>query len=423
MTAPRAQPAESGPTRLVLRVFVPFSAGYFLSYLYRSVNAVIGGDVALSLGLSAADLGLVFSALFFAYGASQLPLGLLLDRFGPRRVEATLLVVAAIGAFIDAVTDSAAVFTLGRILLGLGIGPCLVAAYQAHVIWWPPRRVALLNPLVMAIGGVGALVGTYPARAFLHLTDWRGLLVSLSLITLVVAAVQFAVVPERPTGGRPGGGLGAQLRGLTRVFGDRLFWRQTPMILTTQGTFISFQTLWAGPWLRDVAGLDRDQATLHLLALAVALIAGFVTLGVTLDRLQRRGAEIAAVVGPSVAVFVGAQVILALELTQVALPAWMLFGFFGVAPIAGYARLTQHFPVELAGRAVTALNVLVFAAVVLFQSATGAVIGLWPALGVESYAREGYRAALALALAFEVPALLWFLWPDRRSPATNAGRG
>ncbi len=396
-----------------MRVFVPFSFGYALAHLYRSVNAIIGGDIAASLDLTASDLGLITSAYLFAYGVAQLPLGLLLDRFGPRRVEANLLLVAALGALMCAFAQSAGVFAVGRTLVGLGVSCTLVAALQANVLWWPAARVPLLNGLIMAVGGVGALAATAPSQAALHFVDWRELLVFLGLATVLVAGVLFVVVPEhthRRTGVEK---WSAQIRGFATVFGDRLFWRLAPLTVSTQATYIAYQSLWAGPWLRDVARLDRDTTAMYLLALAISMIIGFALTGVAADRLRRFGIGPTTVVGAAVTIFVGAQTLLAAEVMMLSWIWWMAFGLFGVAPIICYGWLTEHFAKYLAGRVVAALIVLVFTAAFLLQYTIGAVIELWPATGDGSYAREGYQAAFVFVLVLEIPALVWFLRPGK----------
>ena len=147
------------------RVFVPFAIGYFLSYLMRVVNAVIAPDLVRDLGLTAADLGLLTSANFLAFAVAQLPLGILLDRFGPRRTEAVLLLFAALGAFLFSIASSAPDLIAGRALIGLGTSACLMAAFKAYVMWFSGERIPFINGLQMAAGGLGAVTGTVPVEA------------------------------------------------------------------------------------------------------------------------------------------------------------------------------------------------------------------------------------------------------------------
>ena len=106
------------------RLFLPFAGGYFLSYLYRTVNAVVGPVLSNELSLGAADLGLLTSAYFIAFGSTQLPLGILLDRYGPRRVEAALLLIAAAGAAVFAASHNIGTLVIGRGMIGLGVSAC-----------------------------------------------------------------------------------------------------------------------------------------------------------------------------------------------------------------------------------------------------------------------------------------------------------
>jgi MFS family permease len=172
-------------------VFIPFALGYFLSYLYRTVNAIIAPDLVRDIGLDPASLGLLTSAYLLAFGLFQLPLGLLLDRFGPRRVEATLLLIAAAAALIFSQATSLTGLVVGRALIGLGVSACLMAAFKSFALWFPPERLPLANAIQMISGGLGAMAATTPVEAALKLTDWRGLFLFFALLTLTVRPWRF----------------------------------------------------------------------------------------------------------------------------------------------------------------------------------------------------------------------------------------
>ena len=393
----------------VLRVFIPFALGYFLSYLMRVVNAVIAPDLIRDLGLTAADLGLLTSVNFLAFAAAQLPLGILLDRIGPRRTEAALLLFAALGAFIFAVAGSTPGLIMGRALIGLGTSACLMAAFKAYVMWFPAERIPFINGLQMAAGGLGAVTGTVPVEAVLGFTDWRGVFVILGVMAVVFSAVLYFVVPRKGMAGTTGKSFHKQLAGIRQILTSPLFWRIAPMTVASQSMFIGTQSLWSGPWLADVAGLGRDTIANYLLLIAVAMIGGFVGMGTLADRLGRIGVKTVHVAFWGMALFACVQVALVLQWTALALPAWMLFGFLGTSGILSYAALPQGFPPELAGRVITGLNVFTFAGAFAAQWGIGAVINLWPATAIGGYAAEGYQAAFALMIALQALGLLWFV--------------
>ena len=180
---------------MLLRVFIPFALGYFLSYLFRTVNAVIAPDLVRDIGVDPASLGLLTSAYFLTFAAFQLPLGVLLDRYGPRRVEAVLLLFAAAGAFAFARAETLTGLLLGRALIGLGVSACLMAAFKAFTLWFPAEKLPLANGIQMISGGVGALAASTPVELSLKFTDWRGVFLILSGLTVVAAIFIFMVVP------------------------------------------------------------------------------------------------------------------------------------------------------------------------------------------------------------------------------------
>src|SRR5262245_61726945 len=180
-----------------LRVFAPFACAYFLSYFYRVANAVLSPDLVRDLGLDAGALGLLTSAYFLAFALLQLPVGLLLDRFGPRRVNASLLCVAACGAALFAAGDGLPALLAGRALIGAGVSACLVSRIQAFTQWFPLARLATLNGWLMAAGGLGAMAASAPLEWALRFTDWRGAFTALAALTGLAALAVALIVPER----------------------------------------------------------------------------------------------------------------------------------------------------------------------------------------------------------------------------------
>ncbi len=176
-----------------LPAFVPvysaFAAAYLLSYLFRTVNAVISPELTRELGLDASSLGFLTSAYFLAFGLMQIPVGMLLDRYGPRRVEPVLLAIAAAGALLFGLADGLPGLTLGRAIIGGGVSACLMAPLKGIAMWYPPERHASLSGWMMVAGGLGALAATTPLEYALRFTNWRTIFVGLAAVTLVGGAV------------------------------------------------------------------------------------------------------------------------------------------------------------------------------------------------------------------------------------------
>jgi MFS family permease len=393
----------------VLRVFVPFALGYYFSYLYRSINAVISPDLVRDLGIDAGSLGLLTGAYLITFAAFQIPLGVLLDRYGARRMETMLLIVAAGGALVFAVAPSLPWLIVGRGLIGLGVSACLMASFRAFVDWFPAERLPFANGCMFAMGGLGAMSATVPIEVALQFTDWRGIFFALAGLTLVIAATVYLVVPEK--GGEADQNrqtdLRSLLRGVGKIFVSPVFLRTAPLPVLTQGTGIAVLGLWLGPWLRDVGGLTRIDAAQYLLWSAAAMAIGYFLQGIVADRLGRRGwkTEHVALVGMSI--FLLVQLVILLEISPAPLAMWLVYGFFQTSGGNVYASLSQSFPRELAGRVNTALNLLVFISAFAVQWGVGAIISLWPTGANGNFAAEGYRVAFAVLLAVQVAGLVW----------------
>lgn len=404
---------------LALRVFLPFALGYFLSYLYRVVNAVIAPDLIADLGLDASALGILTAAYFLTFAAAQLPLGIFLDHYGPRKIEAGLLVFASLGAALFAIAPNTPILMIARGIIGLGVSACLMAAFKAYVMWFPRERLALINGFQMMAGGLGALAATQPVEALLGFTDWRGVFWILAALTALSSVLVYLVVPERNAaqkeqGHHSGAKLSDTWDGVKAVFVSPMFWRVAPLCMLSQATFTAIIGLWTGPWLRDVGDIERGQIALYLFWIAASMITGFFTWGLVADRLQKwfgvRPMNVAAL---GMGCFFIVQGIIAaegiLDHRALILPTWMAFGFFGTAGILPYAALSQAFPANLAGRVNTGLNLLVFVLAFIYQWAIGAVIDLWPKAISGHFAPQGYQVAFWAMIVLQAFSLIWYM--------------
>jgi predicted MFS family arabinose efflux permease len=393
-------------------VFLPFASGYFLSFFFRNVNAVISKDLAGEFALTPSDLGFLTATYLLSFAAFQLPLGVLLDRYGPRRVVAGLLCIAAIGALVFALARDFTMLSIGRALIGLGVSAGLMGAIKAFTLWFPLSRLASLNGLYLAAGGLGGLAATAPAEALVGPFGWRALFLGLAALSVLSAALVFFVVPEKPLPGEPQS-IGAQFGAFRRIFGSLAFWRVVLPFVVCHGGYLTLQGLWLGPWLYDVAGAPRASVGNYLLVTAVAYTLGSIFIGVASDRLAAAGLSrltmFKAGLGISVAIFV----LLAAGVHTGLGVLLFIYGFTTITSSLAYALLTTQFTTDMTGRVNTASNVLMFSLSFLFQWGVGAVLKLYPVVDGR-YAPEGYGAALGILAAMQIAALAWLL-PMKRA--------
>ena len=401
---------------LGLRLFLPFAAGYFLSYLLRNVNAVIAPELTRELGVSAADLGLLTSAYLLAFGAFQLPLGILLDRYGPRRVEAVLLLIAAAGSAWFAVGTSLGELAAARALIGLGVSACLMAAFKAFAVWFPAERLASLNSAFMVAGGLGALAATTPLAAAVTVLGRQDLFLVLAAL-VALAALGVYSTPEKPASAA-GGTLARQLREFAVILLSRAFWCYAPLAATVLGGFLALQGLWAVPWLMEAGGQTRADAAFHMLLTTLAMIAGFLGTALGIGPLRRRGVTPGGVM--AIANAVGLLAMLALWWGVGGSHAlWFALGVaFAVGNLA-YAELTSRFEPTLAGRVNAALNLAAFAGAFSIQWGYGVLLDGLRAAGWN--AADSHRAAFVTLLSLQAAGFGWFLWSRRHAARAAVG--
>lgn len=395
----------------ILRIYPAFAAGYLLSYLVRSVNAVISPELTREFGLAPGALGLLTSAYFVTFSALQIPAGILLDRYGPRRVEPVLLAIAAIGAFAFAAADGLAGLTFARALIGAGVSICLMAPLKAIATWYPRDRQASLAGWMMVAGAAGALAATTPVEIALRFVDWRALFVGIGAFALASAIAIVVTVPDLPPHAEPPS-LATQLDGARRVFVEPRFWWIVPVGGLGMGSFMAIQGLWSVPWMMEVEGRTRAEAARVLLAMGFAILAGYLFLGSTATRLAKRGfgSSHLYLAGWAVHVVAIAAITFRVPHSEV---WWCLYGLGAAANILAFTVLNEGFPASLAGRANTAINLTMFAGTFVVQWGIGIAVDAARAAFGWSTA-EGLRFAFLAIVVLVSVTYGWFLAGWRR---------
>ena len=406
-----------------LSIFLPFAAGYFLSYWMRTINGPLSDGLVLSFNLGPRDLGLLTSLYFLAFAAFQIPAGLLIDRYGPRRVQALLFLIAAAGAFIFATAEGRAMLMLGRTLIGLGCSAALVAGFKALGSSLPPERRAMGNCCLVTCGGLGAMASAAPVGAMLDPANWRAVFMMFAIVTVAVSGVVWIVVPEpsrrpaTPYDGAPKAppAMTEVGRGFATVVMDRRFWRVAPLSATVVGSAFAIHGLWAARWLSDVNGDAPAGIAIVLLTMGASLTLGAVLFGVLATRLRSRGVTTTRFFGWACVVFLLIETTLASGAPIPPVISLGAFALFGAITVLSFTIMGELFPSEMAGRANAALNVLHLGAAFAAQVGIGVVVSFWPPPVTGHTPATAYSVAFALLIATQAAALIWFAATSSRN--------
>jgi MFS family permease len=400
---------------LFARITLPLSAINFINQANRSLLAVIGPLLALEFGLTAAELGLLAACFFASYAMAQLPIGLALDLKGPRRVQATLALIAAAGFVISAFSTDVLMLAAGRCVAGIGVAAGLMAMLKANTQWYPKERVAAVTGAGLFFASMGGLAATMPVQWALPFMGWRGVFAVLAALSVAVSAWVWFSVPNAPPGFAPPPkrSLRQEIGEYRRIFKDPVFLRLVPTVAMLSTLNFTYQGLWAGPWLRDVGGLDDATRAAALFIYSLGMMTGSLLTGQAASFAQARGFSPMLVPYVGVVGCLFAQAMLMLgpgDFWAMAL-LWFMFSFSGSVGPAGYAAVAQGFPPALAGRVSTAINFLMLCVVFLFQTGIGAILDLWPRQADGGWAPEGYAWALGMTFAVQLAAALWIMLP------------
>jgi predicted MFS family arabinose efflux permease len=403
---------------MLVRVTFPLAAANVMNQAARMVMAIVGPVIAVELGLSAIELGVLAASLFASYAATQLPLGVALDAFGARRVQTVLMLLAALGFAIFALSPGFAGLAVARVILGVGISAGLMAVIKAHADWFERARVAHVTGIATAIGALGSALTTSPVQALLPALGWRGIFWALSLLALAAAAWIFLSVPDKPRAPGPPRTLRGDIVLSGRILASRTFWRFAPAIATLSMFNFAYLGLWAGPWLRDVAGMDGPTRAGLLFVYTFAMVAGSMLAGSAASRATARGLSPFLVPVVALAGMVLLQIGLMLQPSRFAVVTllWLAIAVFSAAGPAGYIVLCQMFPPEQTGRVSTAVNTLTLGWAFLAQAAIGWILDLWPRTASGGWAPDAYSWALALTATLQAVAALAMVTPRRRRP-------
>jgi len=404
--------AAAGFWNLFLLVCLPFGFGYFFVFLLRSINAVISGRLVAELDLDPATLGVMTGILFAANALFQIPLGMLLDRYGPRRVQTSLFMIAALGALAFAFAPDALGLTFARALMGIGLAGGLMCSLKIVHITFPRERWPLAAGMVTAVGGLGAIAATEPVEWILGLMDWRDLFLFLAAGVALMGLAIFLIVPEpRGRHGLHSDGLWAQCVGVGRIFASAILWRIAPAVVLMQAVGLTFQTLWTAPWMRAVDSLGQQDIASLLVFIGCGPALGFFVGGWLGQFCARRGVPQAWALLGSGVVNVAAQAVAALGLAPGEAWPWVLLVLSSSSGALAFTTLAGAFPLQLSGRVNTALNLLVFTVTFAMQWGFGLLVQV---LAADGDTAGAYRSALGLILVAEFAAWGWFVLSLRR---------
>ncbi|MEZ7847761.1 MAG: MFS transporter [Polaromonas sp.] len=387
-------------------IFLAFAAAYFCSALVRAITATLSPVLTLDFNLQASDLGLLAGGYFFGFAAMQLPLGRWLDRYGPKRVILYFLSFAVVGCVAFSMASSFAWLLAARVLVGMGVSACLMAPLTGFRRWLDGPTLVRANAWMLMTGSLGMLASTLPVQWLMPLTGWRPLFWLLAMLILLCMAVIAWIVPPTSVAAATAP-KEVDAASYAPVWRSRYFQAMTPLAFFNYGGLIAIQTLWAGPWMLKVAGYSPLESATGLFYLNACMLVTFWGWGMLAPRLISRGWSADRLIAWGVPLSLLA---LAINIAGASDTGWVGWAVFCVtSSVLGLAQpaIGMAFPPSLVGRALSALNLMIFSGVFVVQWGVGLLVDALQAIGLTEIA--SFQAAMSVFLCCSIASYAWFL--------------
>ena len=406
-----------------IKVFLAFALAYFLSALIRAITATLSPTLTQEFALTAGDLGLLAGGYFLGFAATQLPLGAWLDRHGPKKVILWFLAVAVLGCAAFSLATSFAGLLAARILCGVGVSACLMAPLTGYRRWFDPGTLLRTNSWMLMTGSMGMVASTLPVQWLMPVLGWRPMFWGLAALVLLSMLLIGSLVPAwaavTPTAAAAAPSApDAPAPSYAEVWRNPYFRKLLPLAFFSYGGLVAMQTLWAAPWMTKVAGYSALEAAAGLFWINVAMLLTFWTWGLINPWLARRGwhtDRLVTRVLPSSFVVLALIIIATEPMLALSGALWALYCVCCTVVSLTQPAVGMAFAPAMAGRALSAYNLVIFSGVFAVQWGVG--------LGIDALRRIGLPELLAFQLTMGlfllccIASYLYFLLSRRHNPS------
>jgi len=400
------------PKKQAIIVFFVFAYGYFLSCLLRAITATLSPVLTSEFNLLSADLGLLAGGYFLGFACMQIPLGYLLDKYGPKKIVSSFLLIALVGTGSFALAESFSGLLISRILIGIGVSACLMAPLTGYRIWYAENQQQRANSWMLMIASLGFLSSTLPVQLLLPSFGWRWIFGGITILILISIILMLVFIPkwnltksnqlEEPTNNGT----------LSEVWKNRFFISVIPMGLFNYGGLMAIQTLWAGPWMTRVAGYTPLQSATGLFWINVTMLVSFFVWGYFLPKISSIGFSATKILRLGLPIsfcIILTIIILGSKAGAFYLTLFILSSIFlsVTQPAVGLA-----FSGYSAGKALTSFNLLIFAGTFIMQWLMGFVIDITKSFGYSEI--TAFKSAFSVFLVLSLVSYLFFLTMNKK---------
>ena len=384
-------------------IFLVFALGYFISTLLRAITATISPELINEFNLSAGELGLLGGGYFLGFASVQIPLGYMLDMRGPRKIVSYFLSLTIVGLLIFALAQNFLTLLVSRIIIGVGVGACLMGPLTAYRIWYQDETQQRANSWMLMVGAIGMLSSSLPVQFFLPIIGWRNIFLLLAFITLVCIILIIIFIPQWTSKGNQRNDDAK----LSIVWQNKFFRSVIPMGFFSTGGLFAIQTLWAGPWMIKVSGYTPEESAKGLFLIYFFMLLSFLIWGYFVPKFSKNVNDAIRLLkygSPLSLLVLGVIIYLGPNTDSI---HWALFIVSAVFLSLIQPAVGMAFSVSNAGKALTSYNLLIFIGAFFLQWIIGLIIDLGLSLNYSEIA--SFQLAMSFVLVTSLTSYLYFL--------------
>ena len=368
-------------TNKSILIFCIFAFGFFISNLLRSITATLTPILTTEFNLSAGNLGLLAGGYFIGFAIMQIPVGFLLDKHGPKKIISSFLVIAIIGTLSFALAKTFAGLLISRIFIGVGVSACMMGPLTGYRVWFAEKYQQRANSWMLMVANLGFVSSTLPVQILLPEIGWRmifGLIAILTLLSIIL------ILMFIPSWNKTDETLKKEnLSALSEIWKNKFFISLIPIAFINYGGIQAIQTLWAGPWMLEVAGYNALQSATGLFWINITMLIAFLFWGYILPKIESFGVDSIKIIKLGLPI---SYIVLFLIIYLGQKAGATLFALYILASIV--ISLTQPaialtFAKNLAGKSLTSFNVFLFSGTFFMQWGIGLIIDFCGYLGLE----------------------------------------
>ena len=388
-----------------ITIFLVFALGYFISTLLRAITATISPELVSEFNLSSGELGLLGGGYFLGFASVQIPLGYLLDSKGPRKIVSYFLSLSIVGLILFSTSQNLSMLLISRILIGVGVGACLMGPLTAYRIWFQDQTQQRANSWMLMVGAIGMLSSSLPVQYFLPLIGWRSIFLTLALLTFICIILIIIFIPQWEIKSFENEEFHENK--LSTVWRNSLFKSLIPMGFFSYGGLFAIQTLWAGPWMIRVTGYTPEESAQGLFLIYFSMLFSFLCWGYFVPKFSKNVNDAIKLLK------IGAPLnLLVLALIIYLGPKagsihWALFIVSSIFLSLTQPAVGMAFSIKNAGKALTSFNLLIFIGAFFIQWIIGIIIDIGISFNYSEI--NSFKLAMLFVLITSLFSYLFFL--------------